>query len=723
MAALALAILLLTAGAAARATPIADLTRWSLDEGDIQALDVEWEVFDNVIEQPSTLSVRAANRLTRFPDRLRAPEPAALTERSFTNATYRTLLRLPTYRTDLALRIGHVNAAYRLYANGQLIAQSGEPGFADIEERPRTGIQVVRLPETPQIELVLQVSNHVYLAGGPTEVWRIGDARRLERDEDLRRAADLAQFSIAAILAVIFLIYWRIDPATSGHLWVALVSAGFAIYLAGVARLGLILVPGMADAWSIRMIDFGIFAIVGAHYALLRHLFPSEFPAWLQRVIRALCLPGMIACFLAPIPWLGLALLPFKAMIIGLVVFNFVSVTAAVRRRREGADLMAGGYGVATVFSLHDIAVSYGAFSGPDLAGIGLLIAISCYATIIARRGVDAAHAEARLLQELSVQNAELEARVALRTAELSRSEARLRVMTDNLPSIIFQVVVADDGSMRFTYLSQNIEAVIGLSNEALRADPDLVVERIMADDRPHFLDMVSSLGGGLSNAKRVVRVIAADGVRWFEISARRFVATDGSVLIEGLAHDLTEQKELEDALRKLATTDPLTGLLNRGHFTSVAEDLISRALRYNRPLSMLMIDADHFKRINDGWGHSAGDQVLIELGRLCRTTFRSVDVCGRLGGEEFGVLLPETEIAGAVGVAERLRQVVAGTPIPFEGETLRITISIGVATLGGTVLDLSGLFSSADKALYGAKGTGRNRVMVADTPETRAAP
>lgn len=170
----------------------------------------------------------------------------------------------------------------------------------------------------------------------------------------------------------------------------------------------------------------------------------------------------------------------------------------------------------------------------------------------------------------------------------------------------------------------------------------------------------------------------------------------------------LKEKAELE------ARTDHLTGILNRRRFFELAERERARAVRYQRPLSMLMIDADYFKNVNDTWGHSAGDQVLQEMARRIRSELRDVDIFGRLGGEEFAVLLVEVDAEGARDVAQRLRAVVARAyALQQDDASTELTISVGLASLNGREVGIEQLLREADEALYQAKRAGRDRVEV----------
>jgi diguanylate cyclase (GGDEF)-like protein len=165
--------------------------------------------------------------------------------------------------------------------------------------------------------------------------------------------------------------------------------------------------------------------------------------------------------------------------------------------------------------------------------------------------------------------------------------------------------------------------------------------------------------------------------------------------------------------LGDLANRDELTGLGNRRHLLERGEDALRLAQRHGRPLAVLLLDVDHFKSINDRFGHAAGDDVLRMLSASIALQMRATDVVGRSGGEEFTIVLPETGVADALAIAERLRATVAATPIATDEapQAIPVTVSIGVAALDAECERLNTLVSRADKALYAAKHDGRNRV------------
>ncbi len=184
---------------------------------------------------------------------------------------------------------------------------------------------------------------------------------------------------------------------------------------------------------------------------------------------------------------------------------------------------------------------------------------------------------------------------------------------------------------------------------------------------------------------------------------------------LRGFFQDITERKQLEQELRRQAHFDYLTGINNRGHFMELAELELSRTKRYSKPLSILMIDIDYFKRINDTYGHKTGDAVLKKMAKICKQTLRNIDIIGRIGGEEFAILLPETDLEEAVVVAERLRKILDDAKVPNEygGLPIQFTVSIGVSSLMSDDDNIDVLLNLSDGALYEAKETGRNKVCV----------
>ncbi|MFY2764547.1 GGDEF domain-containing protein [Arenimonas sp. MALMAid1274] len=189
---------------------------------------------------------------------------------------------------------------------------------------------------------------------------------------------------------------------------------------------------------------------------------------------------------------------------------------------------------------------------------------------------------------------------------------------------------------------------------------------------------------------------------------------TLGESILKFISHSSVEARYHEEVYQ-LATHDALTELYNRRHFVDLVDKEIARALRHDRPLVMCIIDVDLFKPVNDRYGHIAGDGVLRQLAGVVRGFVRGEDIAARIGGEEFAVLLPESDLGAATAFAERLREAVAASVFELGGEPRQITISIGIAGLDPRRGDRSTLMRAADAALYRAKDEGRNRVCVQD--------
>lgn len=188
-------------------------------------------------------------------------------------------------------------------------------------------------------------------------------------------------------------------------------------------------------------------------------------------------------------------------------------------------------------------------------------------------------------------------------------------------------------------------------------------------------------------------------------------------------------RKRYQDRLRQsyqmsvaMAVTDPLTGLHNRRYMVGHLDNLVGRSNAGGKPTSVMMLDIDHFKKINDTFGHAGGDEVLREFAGCLRRGLRGIDLCGRFGGEEFVVAMPDTDSESANMVAERLRRFIADEPFKIADATLPVTASIGVTTVRAPTDTSAEMLDRADRSLYAAKAAGRNRVVTDDKPATASA-
>ena len=169
--------------------------------------------------------------------------------------------------------------------------------------------------------------------------------------------------------------------------------------------------------------------------------------------------------------------------------------------------------------------------------------------------------------------------------------------------------------------------------------------------------------------------------------------------------------------LKHISRTDGLTGLLNRKTWENELESEFKRFARSQNSCSLVILDIDHFKKINDGYGHPAGDEVIRKTSHILKESIREIDIAGRYGGEEFVIILVDTDLAGAEVVAERLRQQIEAQIVEYDGNNITYTVSLGVAELSSNYSDKTQWLSTADQALYQSKESGRNQVTLAKTP------
>ncbi len=286
----------------------------------------------------------------------------------------------------------------------------------------------------------------------------------------------------------------------------------------------------------------------------------------------------------------------------------------------------------------------------------------------------------------------------------LLESEKRFRT----LASGAFEGIAITSQS-KFIDVNGQLTRMLGYEHDEMIGQ--LIANFIAPEDRDRVMANIKS--GSESTIE--LEMLHKDGSRVTVESHGQTIVQGGIPMRLTALRDITERKQFEIELKRQAHIDYLTGVSNRGYFMNQAELELSRAIRYNNPLSLYMLDIDFFKKVNDSHGHKVGDLVLVKLAEICRQTLREVDIIGRVGGEEFVILLPETDLVKATEVAERLRESIENAKVPMEsGLPLHFTVSIGVTSLVSKDDNLDVLLSYADKALYQAKETGRNRVCVA---------
>ena len=294
----------------------------------------------------------------------------------------------------------------------------------------------------------------------------------------------------------------------------------------------------------------------------------------------------------------------------------------------------------------------------------------------------------------------------------LKNSEEQLRLVLEGSQLGFWDWNIATGAVIR----NERWATMLGYTHDEIEHTAQQWSDFVHPEDREKSWDSIWAVVDGRSPKHKLeYRMLCKDGsVRWILDQANVMQRdTDGKpTRMCGTHTDITERKILEEELRRQVQFDFLTEVSSRGYFMKQAELELARAKRYKSDLSLLMLDIDLFKAINDRYGHEIGDKVLQHFCKICRQVFREVDVIGRLGGDEFVILMPETSKAEATKVAERLRATVAESKIPIEhGLAIQFTVSIGVAAFDPKDDDIDVVLNTADRALYAAKHNRRNRV------------
>ena len=319
--------------------------------------------------------------------------------------------------------------------------------------------------------------------------------------------------------------------------------------------------------------------------------------------------------------------------------------------------------------------------------------------------------------------------RIALWRAErtLKESDERFRQLSENSADIIW----IWSPTRKIQYVSPAYTQFTGRDTESLYDNHNEVLEVIHPDDRAAFDEALESVMKG-ETQKMDLNICHIDGeVFSLECWSAPILDDQGKVIrCVGIWRDVTERVRLVDDLNVMATTDHLTKAYNRRFFFDVAGKETKRALRKQSPLSIIIFDIDNFKNLNDTYGHQVGDEVLVGLSSVCMQMFRGEDVFARFGGEEFIVLLPDTDSDEAMDIAERIRQNLSEHKFTSDEKTIPVTVSAGVVSwkVERVEADINTLISQADQAMYYSKSNGRNQVSVyrtdmsSDVQETQLA-
>ncbi|AOK02370.1 diguanylate cyclase [Burkholderia vietnamiensis] len=296
---------------------------------------------------------------------------------------------------------------------------------------------------------------------------------------------------------------------------------------------------------------------------------------------------------------------------------------------------------------------------------------------------------------------------------QLQETISLITNLTNEVPGLVFQYRQTADGRGVFAYASDGVRQIYEVTPEQVVRSADVVEARIDPRDVAGYRQSLLESAVNLTPWRFEYRVrLPQQGIRWRQSDARPQRMADGSTLWHGFVTDTTERKRIEAELHELATVDHLTQLANRRHFMTQGEAELVRIRRAeSRIAAVLMLDLDNFKALNDRWGHALGDRALRHFAGLLRSEARAGDIVGRIGGEEFAAVLPDSGTEEAIAFGLRVQRRAAETPLVLGEQHVALTVSIGVDRMYATDVGVDQALTRCDKALYLAKERGRNRV------------
>ncbi|RQT35035.1 sensor domain-containing diguanylate cyclase [Burkholderia contaminans] len=298
--------------------------------------------------------------------------------------------------------------------------------------------------------------------------------------------------------------------------------------------------------------------------------------------------------------------------------------------------------------------------------------------------------------------------------ARLRDSAALVTDLTDQVPGLVFQLRQAPDGRRFFSYASAGVRDIYELTPEQIAGSAETVETRIHPADLVAYRLSLHESSVRLTPWRLDYRVLLpGQGLRWREGDARPQRTADGGTVWHGFITDATDRKHIEAELHRMATTDHLTQLSNRHAFMRQSEAALRAVRTTGQAAAVLMLDLDHFKALNDRWGHPVGDRALRHFARLLLAETGPDGIVGRVGGEEFAVVLPGADLDRALAFAQRVQQHTMQARLMHEDQQVTLTVSIGIDAMRASDFGAYQPLSRADKALYLAKERGRNRIEV----------
>jgi len=683
-----------------------DLEGWDFSKSGRLMITGEWEFYWQELIFPGHFQTATNPSFVLVPDNWTSYEfnEQLLPPEGY--ATYRLIVHLPDQTRTYGMFIEGEGTAYNLWVDGKLVAQNGKVGTSQQEMIPQSKPQVVFFQSNGDTtELVMQISNWQHRKAGFRNEILLGTSSQIHELQRNDWAQDTFIMGIYLVMGLYHLLIFFFRPTSKSPLFFG-IWCFFNLIRTGLLhqKLFIFLFPGMSWEFALHLEYLTFYFSTSIYGIFLQSLYPEDIHRWALRLVVALAVAFSLFMFSVSTLTLSYTTTIYQIILLIELVYFVYFLGRILVRKRDGAVYIA----IASLIGFTGVVLEtlylQNIISIPVSSDVTFLGFILVQAVLLSSR-------LSRSFNRVEVLSGELEeANTSLRT-----SESKYRSIFEESKEMIF-IASLDEKIMDANPASEDI---LGYAQNELRQMKlsDLVVHQ---QDKEKI---ESTLRGEaiVKDYELELRRKNSSIIHGLVTLTTRKDEHGKAIELQGTVQDISARREAESAriratvYEQLAITDPLTNIYNRRVFDEIAVKEWERAKRTKSPLAIVLFDVDRFKNVNDTYGHLVGDKILTNLAKLCLTNLRSMDIFARFGGEEFVILMPDTNTESAYQTMERLRTTIENTSLTrHENTELSITISAGIVIWNGEgTLEIRALLSRADQALYTSKETGRNRVTV----------
>ncbi len=707
-----------------------NLNEASFSTTDIHKLRGEWKIVWNEFVDPNIDFYAREN----YKDLVTVPQTWThknIGQKYIGSQGYGTLMLdilTPVDVDELTIETTYISSAFKIYANGELIAENGVPGKTKETTRAQWKPVVGSFkPSGDTTRLIIHFSNFNHRRFVIKDFY-IGLPQAINRHVSGRIAFDLIAAGGIFIMALYHLMIYHLHKRDKAALYFSLLCLAFSVRSLMVGNRYIYdIFPNLE--WEIFMkVAYIAFYSVGLFVILfVSHTFRKFHKSRLDKFIVLSTVTAVITTLIFPVAVFDMLLVPFE-LVIGLgILYLCYIIISAFKYRESGALVMMLGTSLLIFSAVNDMLYEAGYIGTTSLTPFALIVLILCQSFTLAKRFTFAYNQAEDLLKEntemnhkLTQHNELLEDLISQRTHELhdmneeletsneelielveaiNRSESHFRSLFENIPIGVFRF----GSKSGFRMVNPKLANILGFESAHMlhKALKDRTYK--MIDDPVQWAKFKATLSGSIfPQDMREMEMVKLDGKKVVtEITFRIVDTIDGETFTEGTINDITKSIELKKRLEKLATTDSLTDLWNRRAFTEKMANL-------KGPVHLALIDIDDFKSINDTYGHDTGDQVLRETAAILKRVCPDDKFIARVGGEEFAIIFDDKNRKNILECLEDLRETIEQTRLIHLSNKVQFTISIGLSDF-----DDINLFKQADRMLYQAKSKGKNQIQI----------